>query len=488
MFSPQTLVHRFPLAAVLIAAPGILVLLALAALGQLAWPPALLGAAAVLLATLGLLWHHFRHMGNVARYMALLRGDVGGVLPPPPSGSSPLLAPGLDETLVQTTRERQRRRRELEAAIAGNEAILSNLPDPLLLLDRAQRVRRANPAAVELFGGGLEGRDLVAVIRDPILLEAAEAAIAGEEGRVVEVTLRGEVDRNFSARLVPLSAPALDGTVAILALHDLTSMYRAERMRADFVANASHELRTPLSSLVGFIETLRGPAAEDGDAQRRFLAIMEEQATRMSHLVEDLLSLSRIEMQEHTPPKGETDLAELLAAVTEGLDLKAHDKAMTLRLDIEGRPRVVGQRDELAQVFQNLIENALKYGRDGTEVTVTVRIAGPDENPELSRLRRRAAVISVRDRGEGIAREHLPRLTERFYRVDTARSRKLGGTGLGLAIVKHIVNRHRGQLVIDSEVGSGSTFTVHLPLAERAAGAEGGEAEKGEAATRAAAR
>ena len=281
----------------------------------------------------------------------------------------------------------------------------------------------------------------------------------------MEVTLRSEIDRHFSARLVPLSTPALDGTVAILSLHDLTAMYRAERMRADFVANASHELRTPLSSLVGFIETLRGPASNDAEAQQRFLAIMEEQATRMSRLVEDLLSLSRIEMQEHTAPKGETDLTELLEAVREGLHIKASAKDMSIRLDIEGRPRVLGQKDELAQVFQNLMDNALKYGREGTEVSVSVRDGGPGKPAELARLQTPAVVISVRDRSEGIAREHLPRLTERFYRVDTARSRKLGGTGLGLAIVKHIVNRHRGQLIIDSQVGSGSTFTVHLPAA-----------------------
>ena len=257
---------------------------------------------------------------------------------------------------------------------------------------------------------------------------------------------------------------AQDGTVAILVLHDLTSVRRAEQLRADFVANASHELRTPLSSLLGFVETLRGPAVDDKDAQRRFLAIMHEQATRMAHLVEDLLSLSRIEMEEHTPPTGTADIESVLRSVTSTLDIKARDKSMTIVVEATNLPAVTGEGDELTQVFQNLIDNAIKYGRTGS----TVRIEAKESGVARRRLGRPAIAVAVMDQGEGISREHLPRLTERFYRVDKARSRQLGGTGLGLAIVKHIVNRHRGALEITSNEGEGSTFTVFLPAAAAA--------------------
>ena len=229
-------------------------------------------------------------------------------------------------------------------------------------------------------------------------------------------------------------------------------------MRVDFVANASHELRTPLSALLGFIETLQGPAAEDYDAQKRFLAIMHEQAARMTRLVEDLLSLSRIEMNEHLVPTSHISIASILNNLIQSLELKAAARSITMELRLGGSGQeVVGDSDELLQVFQNLIDNALKYGRPNSTVTIST---GPS-----SRIRSGLA-ISVSDQGDGIPRMHLPRLTERFYRVDTARSRRLGGTGLGLAIVKHIVNRHRGFLEIDSEIGVGSVFTVHLRLAQ----------------------
>ncbi|HJQ55571.1 MAG TPA: ATP-binding protein, partial [Vineibacter sp.] len=249
--------------------------------------------------------------------------------------------------------------------------------------------------------------------------------------------------------------PTDDGSTVLVVLHDMTALRRAERMRADFVANASHELRTPLASLVGFVETLRGPARDDPEAQDRFLAIMGEQTGRMRRLVEDLLSLSRIEQREHEPPTGRVDVGPLLKSLVEMLEMKARPRDVVVNLDVAADlPVVTGDRDELAMAFQNLIDNAIKYTRPGT--TVTIAALPADDGVQLI----------VRDQGEGIAAEHLPRLTERFYRVDTARSRQMGGTGLGLAIVKHVLNRHRGRLAVDSVVGDGSTFTVTVPTSD----------------------
>ena len=253
--------------------------------------------------------------------------------------------------------------------------------------------------------------------------------------------------------------PFASQVTVLLALHDITAVKRSEQMRADFVANASHELRTPLSTLIGFIDTLRGPARDDPKAQHRFLAIMDDQAHRMSRLVDDLLSLSRIELDEHTPPRGEVELPTVLAAVLTSLDLRAREREMTVAVDMEPNlPRVVGDEDQINQVVQNLIDNAIKYGRAGTVISVSVARGPLDESNPAP-----AVVVTVSDTGDGIAREHLPRLTERFYRVDPARSRAVGGTGLGLAIVKHILSRHRGRLTIESERGQGSTFTIALP-------------------------
>jgi two-component system phosphate regulon sensor histidine kinase PhoR len=231
-------------------------------------------------------------------------------------------------------------------------------------------------------------------------------------------------------------------------------------MRADFVANVSHELRTPLSTLLGFTETLRGAARDDAAARERFLGIMHDQASRMSRLVRDLLSLSRIEETEHTPPTGEVRIGAIVASVVDGLMLQARGKSIDVVVDVPpDLPAVVGEADQLTQVFQNLIDNAIKYGRPGSKVRVTAQRATADGGAAA------LVVVAVADEGEGIPREHLSRLTERFYRVDAGRSRQLGGTGLGLAIVKHIVNRHRGALAVDSELGRGTVFTVHLPAA-----------------------
>ena len=232
-------------------------------------------------------------------------------------------------------------------------------------------------------------------------------------------------------------------------------------MRADFVANVSHELRSPLTSLLGFIETLRGPARDDPAARERFLEVMDGQAKRMARLIDELLSLSRVEAEEHLPPDGRVDITNLLYEIGKSLDMRAAARGMKIEIDCDpSLPAALGERDELTLVFRNLIENALNYGRSGTAVTVTasaIERVPSSGVPGIS--------ISVRDRGDGIAAEHIPRLTERFYRVDKGRSRSMGGSGLGLAIVKHIANRHRGRLTIDSRVAEGSVFTVMLPAA-----------------------
>ena len=393
-------------------------------------------------------------LGLIGGLIVLAGGFIAGIV-----GTKTGEATKTSLDIATTATADQDDRAQLRALVAGNEAVLASLPDPLMMLDRRRRIVQANPAADKLFGGALAGRALTDVLRSPALVDATDAVLAGAPDQSVEFLVPGGLEQYFQANVAGLPAPAPDGTAAIVSLHDLTGIRRAEQLRADFVANASHELRTPLSSLLGFIETLSGPARDDEDARLRFLPIMDQQAQRMARLIEDLLSLSRIEMQEHDPPTGRTDLKRLLRSVVKSLEYKAREKKMSIEVAADDPPAVIGDQDELAQVFQNLIDNAVKYGRAETKVTVTAAAS----QAASARLGRKAVAVAVSDRGEGIAREHLPRLTERFYRVDTARSRQLGGTGLGLAIVKHIVSRHRGALEIKSQEGSGSTFSVFLP-------------------------
>jgi two-component system phosphate regulon sensor histidine kinase PhoR len=341
--------------------------------------------------------------------------------------------------------------------------ILAVLPLPLLILDRQLRVRFANPAADAMFGPVATGEPLSTAVRASALADAAAAARGGE-ARAVEFThMRTREERLLLAHVQPVTAAA-DGPALMVLVEDHTRQARIEQMRRDFIANASHELKTPLASVAGFIETLMGPAADDPGAVRRFLPIMAAQAERMKRLVDDLTSLSRIEMNEHVRPTGTVDLDALLRETAAAMAPLAEAAGVAVEIDLPGAvPQVVGARDELGQLFANLIDNAIKHG--GPPGPVTVALA-PDEPG------RRALVgVSVSDRGPGIAREHIPRLTERFYRVQGG-ARSAQGTGLGLSIVKHILNRHRGELVIRSIPGQGSTFTAWLP---RAAGAPAGE-------------
>jgi two-component system phosphate regulon sensor histidine kinase PhoR len=335
--------------------------------------------------------------------------------------------------------------------------ILDSIPEPVVIVDRLRVVSAANAAAVRDVGIAYTGRALALSLRHPAALAALDEVLVGAEARTIEVTLRNPAARTFSLIVAPLHGAA----GAVLVFHDITSERRAQQMRADFVANASHELRSPLSALVGFIETLRGPAKDDAAARTRFLEIMATEAGRMTRLIEHLLSLSAIEADEHVTPEGRVDVVQTLAGVVDTLTPAAAAKDMRIRTEIlVALPPVIADADQLTQVFHNLIENAIAYGRAGTEVLI---VACPIER--MPGGTRAGVAVSVQDEGEGIPPEHIPRLTERFYRVDAARSRKLGGTGLGLAIVKHILNRHRSKLSIESEQGRGSRFTVSLPAA-----------------------
>ena len=404
---------------------------------------------------------------RLAAHVDRLAARAGPAAAPAPAAvASAALAP-LASAVVRYGHRAARERERLEAAGAADGAVVAALPDPLLILDAERRIVRANAAAGALFGADIVGRDLATALRDPKMLQAVDEVSGGAGPLDLELRWTGNaIERQLAARVAGLGEAAAGERRTIIGLHDLTLVKQSERMRADFVANVSHELRSPLASLSGFIETLQGPAREDAAARERFLAIMREQAERMNRLVDDLLSLSRIELVEHTPPGDTVDVGEVLRAVVEGLQPQAAARRMALEVERAGAAAAVpGDRDQLAQVFRNLIDNAIKYGREASPVTVRIeRRPGAGDGARGDML-----AIAIEDRGPGIAREHLPRLTERFYRVDAGRSRALGGTGLGLAIVKHIVNRHRGALAIESEVGRGSRFVVSLPLAADAA-------------------
>jgi len=345
------------------------------------------------------------------------------------------------------------------------EAVVSGLPDPTIALTPDSNVVAFNASVQQITPGILRGEPISFALRVPNVLESIRAVAASRQMRRTEFFQRVPTDRWWEATIAPLvlpgDAPNLDRHLVLLALRDLTPLRRVEEMRADFVANASHELRTPLASLSGFIETLQGPARNDAPSRDRFLAIMKEQATRMARLIDDLLSLSRIEQKAHIHPDSTTDLIVIVHEVADGLSPLARERDVEIRIADNATTLVVsGDRDELIRVFENLIENALKYGAPGKRVDITL-------SREPATGEARDAVVSVRDYGPGIAPEHLPRLTERFYRVDIGESRAQGGTGLGLALVKHILNRHRGRLMIESTPGSGANFSVRLPLSAR---------------------
>ncbi|MDW4496529.1 ATP-binding protein [Sulfitobacter sp. D35] len=335
--------------------------------------------------------------------------------------------------------------------------LLGALPLPALVIDREERIAASNTEARAVIGQGIEGRNFVTMLRQPALIDAVEGTLRDGQARTVPyLSNDGAQDTTFQVTVRTVDSL----NVVLLCFIDVTHLERAVQMRRDFVANVSHELRTPLTALTGFIETLRGPAREDAAARERFLDIMDGEASRMNRLVGDLLSLSRVEADERVRPRGKVVLTDILASVLRTLTPLADEAGVVFETQFpDGPVTILGDADQLMQVFTNLVENAIKYGAAGGRVTVRIEVAERDPA-----LRAPGVRVYVADDGPGIDAVHLPRLTERFYRADSHRSRALGGTGLGLAIVKHIVNRHRGRLRVESELGQGACFIVILPM------------------------
>ncbi len=358
--------------------------------------------------------------------------------------------------MAKETSRRKAGRRAFEANI------MDGLADPVILLDENRHVVDANFATRELLGENAIGLDLSTSLDSPLVIEAVDAVLNGEASRRDTVDIPFPIARTYQFSVWELSSRTPGKALwAMLVLHDITATRKAEKMRVDFISNVSHELRSPLSSLISFIETLQGPARDDQPARERFLTIMSTEARRMSNLIDDLLTLSKVETDEHIQPRGDIDLCQIIEHITAVLSLRAKSCGMTFNIDCpSGLTKVNGDGEELTQVFQNLIDNAIKYGRDGTTVQVTLEQTGKisDSGHEL-------VSVAIHNQGEGIAAKHISRLTERFYRADKGRSRSMGGTGLGLAIAKHIISRHRGHMDIESAPGEGSTFTVYLPVA-----------------------
>jgi two-component system, OmpR family, phosphate regulon sensor histidine kinase PhoR len=336
-------------------------------------------------------------------------------------------------------------------------SIIDALPQPVCIVTQGERISVINAAARSLLGPTAEGRHFGMSLRQPSVVGVIEAALrSGVAGQGRYTVLGPSSETVYRVSVKPIAGEGQIG--AICVFDDISDAEQMGQMRREFVANVSHELRTPLTALLGFIETLRGAAKDDPVARARFLGIMEREAGRMNRLVSDLLHLSRVEAAERLRPGEAVDVVGTV--MTTVATLRTMAEMAGARVEVSGAPgpiMVPGDADQLVQVFQNLIENAVKYGPSGGLVSITI---ARETEPAMG-----GPVVTVRvsDQGEGIDPVHIPRLTERFYRVDSHRSREKGGTGLGLAIVKHIVNRHRGRLRIESGPGKGSTFTVSLP-------------------------
>ena len=446
----------------LVSLPPLIMLSIYVVLGVLSLPHMLVAYVLILLVTTILVYPFLANIASLTSYVEQLSQDKRVQAPKLKYLSAPF---DLSKALDHLQRSWEVKKQQMESIITEREILVDTLPDILIMMNDHKQIVRTNRAARAIFGQNLAQKPLRDVIENDYLIDAVNSVIHDLKGREVEFRIEEPVLRDFLAIIERFPVPSAGGISTVITMNDITELKSVEQMRADFVANASHEIRTPLASIKGFIETLMGPAREDTAAREEFLPIMLEQADRMQQLINDLLSLSKIEMNANAVPTDPVDMVKVIRKAVDHFQRPAASKDMRLILDLhDNLPAVKGDGNELAQVLHNLVGNAIKYGSNNSDVTVRARMTSDLPPDTKMRNHTRVVMVSVRDQGEGIPKQHLPRLMERFYRVDSARTREVGGTGLGLAIVKGIITRHRGAITVDSIMGEGSTFTIYLPI------------------------
>ncbi len=423
---------------------------------------ALYGAMGIFVISIIFVWPYIANLSALTYYVEQLANDKKADAPDLTFLNN---VEDLSRAVEQLHKSWNQRRVQLENMLAESKILIDSLPDILIMLDRDLNVIRTNSTAQMAFGGYMK-ENISQLLHAPEFRKHLEGVIAERKGRSTEYAIPDPEMKDYMVRIEPLPVYAPTGIALIVALHDITELKRTEQTFADFVANASHEIRTPLTSIIGFVETLQTSAKSDAKAQEEFLALMALQAQKMSTLVTDLLSLSKIERRLRTIPATPVKIGPILQGCVQDAEAVAKKRKIGLVLNLpKNLPSILGDSEELTLVFNNLLSNAIKYSPEGSSITVSAR-EGEFILPHdtLIRAKRPCLAISVTDTGAGIPREHLPRLTERFYRVDSARTKDIAGTGLGLSIVKQVLERHRGVLHIESHVGKGSTFTAVLPL------------------------
>lgn len=439
--------------------PTTLLLACLLALQKIGWVTALVAFALIFFITAVIAKSVFKEFENFAKYLQTL-------------------AQGLEIELPRFNRGIFGFSRIAEAfgrvkslwfnQTISDASILENLPDPLLMLSGATEIVFANRSACSFFGEDLLNRAAGEIFEDDLFQKAIAHVVQHKTPHEwFEWCFHDDAPTTFLVRIERLPAQAKSGAIAVVSMHDITAFKLFKKQQSDFFANASHELKTPLSILSGFIETLQGPARDDVAAREKFLKMMADQTERMTHLVQDLLMLSQLQMTEKVNQSDVILIPSLLQSVIEGLRIKAAAHAKTISFKPEHElPRLMGNRAELHQVFQNLIDNAVKYGEENSAITVKTRLCNgfPKKSDRYFSDMRQVIAISVHNTGNPISGTHVHRLFERFYRVDSLRSRLVEGTGLGLGIAQQIVAKHDGVIDVESSAAAGTTFSVYLPL------------------------